>query len=244
MIIDHTSIESRKIGTKLLTLFQECIAVEYIEYENSASCNYTLEEGVLKIYFEQSNGAQDWLNNLNFRAKVCCDDDTSSVWYCHGGFLSAWNYVKDFVYKAVNDNLNRLERVTVIGFSHGAGLSVLCHEFIYRSFPGLRERLQTYAFGCPKVYAGCEKGTDISERWRTFFVIRNTDDIVTHLPPSFLGYSHVGNIISIGKRGKYSCYDCPDINAHRPENYVRELSDLSNGVSENDIIIITDTEKV
>lgn len=69
---------------------------------------------MLKIYFEQSNGAQDWLNNLNFRAKVCCDDDTSSVWYCHGGFLSVWNYVKDFVYNYHNryrESLNKVKKL-------------------------------------------------------------------------------------------------------------------------------------
>ena len=49
-------------------------------------------------------------------------------------------------------------------------------------------------------------------------VVRNIDDIVTHLPPKILGFTHVGKMLEIGKRGKYSSVD-----AHRPENIMREL---------------------
>jgi hypothetical protein len=43
-----------------------------------------------------------------------------------------------------------------------------------------------------------------------------------HLPPKAMGFCHVGNLVEIGKLGKYSAID-----AHRPESYLKELSDLS-----------------
>jgi hypothetical protein len=55
-------------------------------------------------------------------------------------------------------------------------------------------------------------------RWERFTVIRNIDDIVTHLPPRALGYTHVGHVLEIGEKGTYSRVD-----AHRPENILAEL---------------------
>ena len=58
----------------------------------------------------------------------------------------------------------------------------------------------------------------LARRWERFYVIRNLDDAITHLPPRALGYCHVGNLIEVGVNGKYSAID-----AHRPESYLAEL---------------------
>ena len=58
----------------------------------------------------------------------------------------------------------------------------------------------------------------IKERWDNFTVIRNIDDIVTHVPPLLFGYYHVGNLLKIGESGKYTSID-----AHRPDSYLNEL---------------------
>jgi len=55
-------------------------------------------------------------------------------------------------------------------------------------------------------------------RWERFTVIRNLDDLVTHMPPAVLGFSHVGELLEIGEKGRYSRVD-----AHRPENILAEL---------------------
>ena len=54
-----------------------------------------------------------------------------------------------------------------------------------------------YGFEAPRIYAGYKVKKELQERWATFFVIRCGKDIVTHCPPSFFGYTHVGEIINI-----------------------------------------------
>ena len=60
---------------------------------------------------------------------------------------------------------------------------------------------------------------DTNRIWKNFYVVRNLDDIVTHLPPYITGYRHVGNLVEIGRMGNYS-----GIEAHMAENYLSELS--------------------
>ena len=109
------------------------------------------------------------------------------------------------------------KRVVIIGYSHGAALSLLCHEYVWFHRPDLRERLLGVGFGCPRVLYGCLP-PEIAPRWEQFYVVRNLDDLITHLPPRVLGYCHVGNLVEVGKEGRYSSVD-----AHRPESYRREL---------------------
>jgi hypothetical protein len=87
--------------------------------------------------------------------------------------------------------------------------------------------LEGYGFGAPRVIWGAVS-EKIKSRWANFTVIRNIDDAVTHLPPAFFGYFHVGKMIEIGKKGKYG-----KIEAHLPQNIEKELliyeRELENG---------------
>ena len=111
-----------------------------------------------------------------------------------------------------------VHRVSIVGYSHGGALAMLCHEYVWFHRPDLRDRITGYGFGAPRVYWGFWIPTALRERWRDFTVVRNRGDIVTHLPPEMGGYRHVGRLWEIGKRGVYG-----GIAAHRPENYTREL---------------------
>ena len=110
-----------------------------------------------------------------------------------------------------------IEKIVTVGYSHGAALAVLCHEYIWYHRPDLRETIEGYGFGSPRVIWGALTA-DLQKRWAGFTIIRNLDDLVTHLPPAFLGYVHVGKMLEIGEEGKYSPAD-----AHREENILKEL---------------------
>lgn len=190
----------------LLSLFLRCTNIEYIHNESGGSyaCEKIGKE--LYIYFQKSYGSTDWKSNLNFPIK------RHNGYFAHRGFVNMWNGLRYEIHNIVEKE--DWERIIVVGYSHGGALAVLCHEYIYSSFPSLRNSLFGYGFGCPRVLWGFVNKTP----WRTFTVIRNLNDLVTHLPPAFFGYSHPSPILKIGKRFKYSMID-----AHREENISREL---------------------
>jgi hypothetical protein len=111
--------------------------------------------------------------------------------------------------------------VRIVGYSHGAALAVLCHEYLWFHRPDLRQTLTGFGYGCPRVLWGIPTPA-LQKRWERFTVIRNREDIVTHLPPALFGYFHVGRMLEIGQKGTYSATD-----AHRPESILKELDALA-----------------
>lgn len=198
----------------LKDLFEICLDSEYEQVEDGGSfCPY-LDGDHLYLMFEKSNGAEDWVNNLTYGAVSVGREEE---WYCHEGFFKVWKSILPYLEQYISDP--NIKRITTVGYSHGAALALLCHEYVWLT---RRENtvIEGFGFGCPRVVFGFVPRE--GERWRDFYVIRNIDDAVTHLPPRLLGYRHVGRLIEIGKRGRYSPVD-----AHRAENYITELENMS-----------------
>lgn len=219
---------------ELLWLFELCLDAEYTSVEESGSFCLIKNGDFLYVLFEKSNGVEDWENNLDFSAVVHTSSVTNSKmtiepykdmeekWYCHGGFLRVWKSVLKHIEGALLDL--DIRRIICVGYSHGAALALLCHEYLWYNRHDLRGSVFSFGFGCPRViygYVPREK-----ERWADFYVIRNLDDLVTHLPPRILGYRHVGKLIEIGGYVNYSRLD-----AHREENYVHSLRQMSEKTS-------------
>lgn len=205
-------VESAYLGN----LLSRCLYAEYFTVENSGSFAVERKGEILYIFFEKSNGTEDWENNLDFaisESRRECARECES-WYAHGGFLRVWRSILPYIEGALLD-LDVREIVTV-GYSHGAAMALLCHEHIWYNRADIRERIKSFGFGCPRVIWG--RVPQERERWRGFYRIKNYDDVVTHLPPRVLGFRHVGREINIGGAGRYSRID-----AHRAENYLNEL---------------------
>lgn len=200
----------------LLDLFQEVLQAEYIQLqEETASYACRREGGTLHIYFEWSNGATDWKNNLDFPARPY--RDMRDRWYAHRGFLRVWKAIEDRLAPPINDPLTR--KIVIAGYSHGAALALLCHEYCMFNRPDIRADIRGYGFGCPRVVFGLLRKS-VKERFEGFTVIRNKRDLVTHLPPVLLLFRHVGERLTIGD-GKWNCID-----AYRPESYLESLRAL------------------
>lgn len=197
----------------LYGLFLRCLNIPYASVEDSG--DYALERlgDHLFVYLESSDGAEDWRNNLDFASVPYKNMEGS--WRAHGGFVRVWRSIEPYIAGEILSE--RYKRITVVGYSHGAALAVLCHEYAWYHRPDIRGKIFGYGFGCPRVIKVGQR-EETRRIWRNFAVVRNIDDTVTHLPPKIFGYTHVGQMIEIGKRGKYS-----GIDAHRPESYLREL---------------------
>lgn len=196
-------------------LFRRCLEKTYLHTENGGDYAYERRDDTLYIFLQCSDGVTDWKNNLDFPARPYRRMGRTA-WYAHRGFLRVWKSVEPHLFPLVKDT--SLSRIVTVGYSHGAALAVFCHEYVYFHRPDLRNRIDGYGFGCPRVLWGAPSHT-LRSRWERFYVVRNLDDLVTHLPPALLGYRHVGKLLEIGEKGRYNAID-----AHRPENILRELS--------------------
>lgn len=193
---------------------EQCIRIRYLQTGVSANYAWKRDKDTLYIFFEKSNGSNDWKHNLDFPAKPY-KRMGKTVWFAHRGFLKVWKEIEPVLADIVADT--SVQRVIIAGYSHGAALALLCHEYVWYWRPDLRYALKGYGFACPRVFWGI-RFADLKVRWNTFTVIRNLNDIVTHLPPRILGYSHMGNILEIGEKKKYS-----SVEAHYAENILTEL---------------------
>lgn len=210
----------------LLNLYKRCLNANYTTVENKG--DYAVKQIGTKLYlfFEWSDGATDWKNNFNFPAKAY--KDMGIKWKCHRGFLKVWKSIEPYI----KDTIMRptVKSVTIVGYSHGAAIAALCHEYVWFNRPDLREKLEGYGFGAPRVFWGFRMNKKLKERWKNFHPIRNLNDIVTHLPPRFFGFRHVNKVIQIGTKNKFALrknkLKC--IDAHRPENYIYSLQEKDN----------------
>lgn len=213
----------------LYELFKRCLYIPYFQTGKSANYAFDRTKEKLNIYFEGSDGGNDWRSNLDFPAKPY-KRMGKTVWLAHRGFLDTWKEIEKKVADDINDK--RITDITVTGYSHGAAMALLCHEYAWYNRPDIRKSIKGYGFGCPRVIWG--KAPD--DRWGNFTVIRNIDDIVTHLPPAALGYIHVGKMVEIGKKGRYT-----PIDAHRQQNILKEL-EIYEGSKDYSSIISNDSQ--
>ena len=143
-------------------------------------------------------------------------------WFAHRGFLRVWRAVEPHLAPTIADR--SIRKIIIVGYSHGAALAVFCHEYVWYHRADLRKRLRGYGFGCPRVVWGMLP-RELKDRWQGFTVVRNIEDVVTHLPPAALGYRHVGKMLEIGAKGRYS-----DVDAHKAKNIEKELLNYEQGL--------------
>lgn len=202
---------------KALFYYNKCLSVDYTHTEKEASFAIEREGGRAVIYFEASNGIPDWRHNLRFASRPYWL--TEENYRCHRGFLSVFLSALPYLEKTVRDKSVR--EITVVGYSHGAALALLCHDYIAHKRDDLADSLFGYGFGTPRVFKKT-LSRRAKKRFRNFTYITNRGDIVTHLPFRLFGYRHVKKQMKIGKRWRYSMVD-----AHRPENYLTELQNAA-----------------
>ena len=200
----------------LLELFNLVRSVPYIQLEeNTASYFVRCDGDTLYLLFEPSNGKTDWKNNFDFPAKPY--REMKDLWFVHRGFLRVWKTIEPHIAALVADK--HIRRIVVAGYSHGAAIALLCHEYCVFHRPDIAPFIEGYGFGCPRVVWGLLKKS-LKVRFKNFTVVRNHTDLVTHVPPWIFGFHHVGKFLRIGKKMKVGM-----VKSHYPENYVAALEE-------------------
>lgn len=214
------SMKRNECDMTLKELFWHCLNAKYIKVGEDGDYAVERHGDTLLLLFQWSRGKRDWQNNLDFPAKPYCRMD--DLWFCHRGFLRVWKSMRDSVERLVARTLDaapEIRKISCVGFSHGAALSVFATEDMAYLY-GERLTVNGYGFGCPRVLWGLVPMA-VKKRFEHFLVIRNVPDIVTHLPPSALGFRHVGSILEIGVGEGYA-----PIAAHYPEAYRKSLGQV------------------
>lgn len=197
-------------------LYTMILDAKYTDYGNDVNMCFkeSKDKETLIILFEESNGKLDWKHNFMFKKRPY--KDMAMPYKVHSGFLKCWKQVEDIVIAKISNTAHK--KIIIGGYSHGAALAVLCHECCWYNRPDIREKIMGYGFGCPRVYGSFKIKPSLIERWNNFFVIRNHNDIVTHVPPRIFGYTHVGKILQIGIGSTTNFVD-----SHRPSSYLKSL---------------------
>ena len=176
--------------SNLLQKFNTCIRVKYTHVENAGSYAIERNGDKLTLYFQKSNGLRDWWNNFNFPAKPYRDMD--NLWFCHRGFLKVWKSIEPYVAPHIADKSVTI--IEIIGYSHGGAIGQLCYEYVKFNRPDVL--IKGYGFGSPRVLWGTANQT-VKDRFKGFVVIRNGQDLITHLPPACFGFTHVPAVLKV-----------------------------------------------
>lgn len=182
-------------------LFRTC-AYDIRYQQVGKDVNYAFrEEGqTLYIFFEGSDGRMDWRRNLRFWKRPYKSMETK--YWVHAGFLAAWKEVQDIVIQKIQEKTRdggyRFQKIYSIGYSHGGALAAFAHECCWFHREDIRKKIYGIGFEAPRILGGFRVKRQIKERWNQFVVFRNRQDLVTHLPPAWMGFRHVGRVVRIG----------------------------------------------
>ena len=196
----------------LYRYFIKCLNAKYLHTKEGGSYATERNGNTLYIFFEHSNGRADWISNIDFRIKRGAKEKGSFLY--HNGFLLVWNSILPYIKNQIFDKSAR--KIVIVGYSHGGAIAGLCYEYVKNNRKDI-EALEGYGYGAPRFKWGKRDSLHI---WQGHYVIRNKNDIVTYLPPRLFGFVHVGEIINIGERSRYS-----PIDAHRKESYIKSLEE-------------------
>lgn len=211
---------------KYLEVFEECLRLDdlYINTGEGGSFYYIIDGNNLKIFFQWSASHSDWLNNFDFPKQAY--KDTKLPWKVHRGFLRVFKSIEPYIKNAIMDS--RVKNIEIVGYSHGAPLAALCHEYCIYNRPECA--VTGYGFGSPRLLYG-KYPQELLDRWKNFTVIKNPDDIVSWLPP---WCSHVGQVVDLSPKGYYIKSEKKFLEkfkaGHRPQNIIKQLE---NKISED-----------
>ena len=182
---------------------------------SGVECFLRRKEDVLWITFRGTDSPREWFSNLSFWKKTIPYDNTETKIRVHTGFINT--YKGKGVRDGILNTVTGANFIKISGHSRGAALAVLCAVDIQYNFPD--RDIEVVLFGCPRVgnkafMQSYNKRVDKTVR------VENSNDIVTKIPFTFMGYSHVGAKVHIGSRRLPFVFSAND---HFPHNYYSAL---------------------
>ncbi len=195
----------------------ECCHGEPILVENTATdteCFVRKGDHALSVTFRGTDSLTNWVHNFMAAMRSVPYNEVNPEIRVHSGFLETYRSVREQILSLVPQGDCR---ILITGHSLGAALAVLCAVDIVWHFP--HKDVEVYLFGCPRVG---NKAFAKSYDKRVFKTLRVTcgNDVVAKLPPTLLGYRHVGIPIHTGMLSLPLVISFAD---HRMQTYYAKL---------------------
>lgn len=172
---------------------------------------------MVEIYFQGSVSNEDWKINFDFLVEPY--KYMPVRWLAHRGFVTGYKSIRDFIMPRVKGK----KFAFISGYSLGGAYAQLCLEDIRFTYPSVDAGAMVY--GAPRVFWMPPKA--LKDRMEPLIRVCNYGDLVCHIPPSWLGFRHVGEKRSIGsaKRFIHNLFpikqwtDLPTVKSHLIEEY-------------------------
>ena len=113
----------------------------------------------------------------------------------HTGFLCQYMSIRKDIFKFIKNKV-LIENVIIVGHSLGGALASLCILDLFNNFKDFM--FKGIVFGSPKV-GNKFFLREFKKNINDFINIQNVNDLIVKLPPNFLGFKHIGNLIKIDK---------------------------------------------
>jgi len=191
-------------------LFAELAKISYFDPDKASE--KSKEIGFTKVDFIENNGAQVYLFSTNDELVIAFRGTEVSQWNDVKADLRVWPVISETIgrvhrgFKQEVDDLwplienrllNNTKQLWICGHSLGAAMATICaSRCLFSNVQS--DNLTLFTYGSPRV--GSKKyithSNVIDKRWV------NNNDIVTRVPPVWLGYRHIGDEIYLNAYGK------------------------------------------
>jgi len=162
--------------------------------------------------------AADWVTDFDFQL------DADGV---HAGFGEALNAVWPDIAAALTGSA-RVDPLFIAGHSLGAALAVLCAVRAKQDFSVTPEAI--YAFGMPRIGSAEFAMAFNQTLGHLTYRFVHGEDIVATVPPSVLGFRHVGCLLTCRSHGKFELSQLQPPGSDNPKFTPALLQALQSGI--------------
>ncbi|KAJ3364926.1 hypothetical protein GGF31_008864 [Allomyces arbusculus] len=163
---------------------------------NAGYVAYNAARNTVMVAFRGSSNVANWIDNLEF-GKITYPFTVPTTFKSkpkvHKGFVDAYNEVRPTLLQAIATAKSRYPtaKITITGHSLGGAIATLAAADLAASGEVAASRVQLTVFNSPRV--GTSEFSDLIGSLNLAHVARYVEenDIVSHLPPTFLGFEHV-----------------------------------------------------
>ena len=127
----------------------------------------------------------DIKSDLKFRKTKSFDINGFSEGRVHRGFKAALDLVWDDINKHMVESKSNKKNIIITGHSLGAALATLVAGRLNNP------KVELYTFGSPRVGTSKWCKNQLFKHYR----FRNNNDVVTRVPPTWIGYKHHGELM-------------------------------------------------